>query len=363
MAKRFTRVILTTWLAVFVVLMLMARGQEEAQPDAKPADAPAGEAEGVSGGTPEVTELLSGLRMPTSLAVRPGSGPGQTELWVADGGHGKVVRYQSASADAWNDAIVELGEQAEEGEDRPSLPRMGVAFQSRNRLILSSTSGTPLRVFEIDDDKLPSKGDAGEVVGEPKEEWPGGLADIARNEGAFFFVGSAGDRTDWVALSPLKGANLGPIEKFRQEIEGVELGNLRAITFSAKRYLVAGFAGDESEESLLVFLDPHRADFPAVMVLRTGLADIASLAYHPKTGSLYAADSAWGDAEKGGVYRLDAKSVAEGGNESCEAVLIAKLPYATAIDFDSSGNLYAVSASSPDGAGEPTGKLIKVTGE
>jgi hypothetical protein len=274
-----------------------------------------------------------------------------------------VVRYQSESPDAWTDAIVELGQAAEEGDEPLPLPQMGAIFQSRNRLILSSTAGPPLRVFDLDDDKLPSKGDSGESVGEPKQEWPGGLAAIARNDGAFYYVGSGGDRTDWIAFSPLEGTRLKPTEKFRNKIEGVEVGNLRAITFSAKRYLVVGLAGDKSEESLLVFLDPHRADFPPVMVLRTGLADIASLAYHPKTGSLYAADSAWGDAEKGGVYRLDAKSVEDGGNESCEAVLVAKLAYTTAITFDSNGVLYAVSAGSPEGTGEPTGKLIKITGE
>ena len=372
MAKRFTRVILTTWLAVFVVLMLMANGQEEKNPDEQP-DAPAAGA--ADQGEPQVTELIAGLRFPTAMAVRPSGGRDQVEVWVAECGESKVVRYHSGSSEGWSDAIVELsappeanGEENAEGQESEEEPSgapipAGLYFQSRNRLVLTHGGELPLRVFDIKDNGLPLKGGNADQLGEPKEAWAGGLAAVARNPDGLYFLGFGGERTNWIALAPIKGAEIGPIEKFRDATKGTDSDTPRAITFSSKGYLVIGLAGDEAGESRLVFLDPYRGESPPVMVLKTGLADINSLAYHPKSGSLYAADSSWSDAEKGGIYRLDAKSVEQGGNESCEAVLVANLPYAMAIDFDSEGNLYAVSAASPDGTGEPTGKLIKVTGQ
>lgn len=363
MTNRHTTLLLVACLATGLLLMQAAatNSADNAKKSEQGKEAAAEGEKGEADGEIKVEELLDKLAFPTALALRPGAGRGQVEIWIADSGARRVIRYDSQAEVKRSDAIVELGGEAEavEGES-PST--VGMMFLSRGRLLLASSGEAPLRSFDIDDAKLPLKGSDGKKGSPAKEVTIESLSSMARNPEGNYVLGSAGDSSSIYRFS-IKGAELGPVELFRNATEGVESTNPRAITFSSKGYLVLGLAGDEEGESVLVFLDPYRAESPPVMALKTGLSDIAALAYHPKSGALYAADSAWGDANKGGIYRLDAKSVEEGGDTECEAVLIAKLPYATALEFDSEGNLYALSAGAATPGDEPQGKLVKVTGQ
>ena len=56
-------------------------------------------------------------------------------------------------------------------------------------------------------------------------------------------------------------------------------------------------------DSLLTFYDAKTGKL--ITSIKTGLSDIVGLAYHPKSGKLYAVDFSWVDPTKGGLYRLD----------------------------------------------------------
>lgn len=337
-------------------------GQKSGQAEAAP--------EGADASTKEtkVEELVGGLAFPTALALRAGAPRGEFEVWIAESGSQRVIRFQSQTPDAIAEAVVGLGGTAEADDESPTerpAPH-GLLFLSRNRLLLTLAGEASLRDLEVSDDALPADATAAKQVSFADKTPAGALGSLVRHPDGYFIVGAGADNANTVYRSIVQGAQLGPIEKFR-DVSLEEGGtNPRAMVLSSKGYLVVGLAGADGGgegESRLVFLDPYRPDAAPVMVLKTGLADIAALAYHPKSGSLYAANSSWSDAEQGGIYRLDAKPVDEGGNESCEAVLVAKLPYATALEFDSEGNLYALSAGAATQGGEPQGKLVKLTGQ
>ncbi|MFP6658277.1 MAG: hypothetical protein VB853_08835, partial [Pirellulales bacterium] len=135
------------------------------------------------------------------------------------------------------------------------------------------------------------------------------------------------------------------------------------ITTDAAGHLVIGQMGEitAANDSLLTFYDAASGD--ALMNLKTGLHDIASLAYSPQSGRLYAVDFAWGErSADGGVFRLDSKIV--GGKQTVEAVKVAKLDKPAAIAFAPDGTMYVAIFGSPQqGSDKKPGKLIRISGE
>ena len=99
--------------------------------------------------------------------------------------------------------------------------------------------------------------------------------------------------------------------------------------------LVVGQMGEVAAppgDSLLTIYDPASGELKKSY--KTGLNDIAGLAYSPKTGKLYATDFSWSDTSKGGLFEL----VIEGEEVKPRQILPLDKPTAIAIDKD--GKLY-----------------------
>ena len=90
-----------------------------------------------------------------------------------------------------------------------------------------------------------------------------------------------------------------------------------------------------------------------VKSLKTGLHDIAGLAYSPKTGKLYCVDFAWVDTKQGGLYELTVTG------DEVKATKIASLDKPTALAFDKDGGLYVtVFGTAAAGSTTPSGALL-----
>ncbi len=150
------------------------------------------------------------------------------------------------------------------------------------------------------------------------------------------FVTCNGDDTKgWVAKSVIKDGKAGPLELSIETKTATNVDAPAAITFTLDgKELVVGQMGEVNVagDALLTFYDPKTGKL--TKSLKTGLSDIAGLAYSPKTKKLYATDFSWVDAAKGGLFELKI----EGDKVTAEKVISLDKP--AAIAFDKEGNLY-----------------------
>ncbi|MCA9070055.1 MAG: hypothetical protein KDA84_14080, partial [Planctomycetaceae bacterium] len=135
------------------------------------------------------------------------------------------------------------------------------------------------------------------------------------------------------------------------------------IAVSEDNKLVVGQMGEVTVpgDSLLTIYDPKtfNPDEPkAEKSWKTGLSDIAGLAYSPKTKKWYCSDFAWAKPEDGGLFEL----TIEGDKVTTKK--LASLDKPTALAFDKDGNLYvAVFGTAPKDwkEGDMTpGKLLMI---
>jgi hypothetical protein len=113
-------------------------------------------------------------------------------------------------------------------------------------------------------------------------------------------------------------------------------------------------APTSNPDSLLTLYDPVTGKL--LKKYKTGLTDLISVTYHPKTGQLYGLDFSWAAPGKGGLYRLDLD-----GNE-IKLVKIATLVKPTALAFTPTGQLNVALLGSEADKGKKTGQLLIFTG-
>jgi len=153
--------------------------------------------------------------------------------------------------------------------------------------------------------------------------------------GDIFITCNGDDTKGWVAKSVIKDGKAGPLEPSIATKEATNVDAPVAITFSPDgKELVIGQMGEVNvaDDCLLTFYDPKTGKL--TKSLKTGLNDIAGLAYSPKTKKLYATDFSWVDTAKGGLFELKI----EGDKVTAEKVISLDKP--AAIAFDKEGNLY-----------------------
>lgn len=309
-------------------------------------------------------QLATGLTRPMGLAVRPGLGRARTEVWIADSGAHRIVRFDSAKPAELGEVVT--GFTADQSAGEALQGPLALHFQSRTRLVVATSGATPLRVYDVEDSKLPLEADKAILSAELLDTQPGGgLVAVSRNAEGIYAVGAGEGLDGWILRAATKGGQLEKLELFNPASKGTEVEAPRAIAFSAKGYQVVSLAGsdDTPGDSVLAFFDPYRKESPPVLVLSLELDDVVAIAYSPTTGSLYAADFAPGDPERGGIYRIDARQNPEPGQTECEVVLVHRIPHPAAIDFDSEGNLYVATWGADQGDQANKGVLLKITGE
>lgn len=248
---------------------------------------------------------------------------------------------------------------------------LGLAFWDDEHLIVGDGSrpdGEELvRIYKVGKDAAhkdhePIKEDAAVATlgpikaSEESAKGEGNFYGVASNGKSIFITCNGDDTKGWIAKSVAMNGKPGSLKlsiatKVATEVDAP----VPAIFSPDGKDLVVGQMGEVTTppgDSLLTIYDPETGKLKKNY--KTGLNDIAGLAYSPKTGKLYATDYSWSDPSKGGLFRLDIS-----GNE-VKATKIAALDKPTALAFDKAGVLYvAVFGTVPEGSDKPAGSLVK----
>jgi hypothetical protein len=325
-----------------------------------------------------VETLARGLDNPCGLAVRPGTPAGGAyELFLSESGAGRVVRLTTDKPAEATPAITgfpigEFGESA-----KYKIGPLGLEFITRAKLAVG-TGGLPdgediVQVYALPPDGAPlSYEQADHQVG-PTTAGPRsktgegnffGLAKIDDDAEKALFVTSKGDDAEgWVLKASMTANKLADLQPFIATRRVTGVPTPAAVTVNPKpraHYLVVGQIGEVAGErdSVITFYGPASGE-PALS-LKTGLFDIAGLAYSLTSGDLYALDFAWAEPRAGGVYRIDAAQVE--GRESARAVKIASVQRPTALAFTPDGTLYVTAFGERNSVdAPPSGVLLKIT--
>lgn len=312
----------------------------------------------------QVKTVVTNLNNPSGLAIQPETGA----VFIADSGHKRVLSYHPAERKV---AVRITGFTQDIYGKGPmyDIGPLGLLFMNKNTLVVGDggqKDGQELmRVFTlaesgeltIDDGK-----NSGPI--EPGEQSAMGEGNFyaMATDGKSVFVTSNGDDTKgWVLKLDMSGAEPGKLETFIATKVATEVDAPVAITMNSDGKIVIGQMGEVNvpKDSLYTVYD---AEGKLIAKAKTELFDIAGLAYHPKSGKLYAVDFAWMDNKEGGLYRLDVTT--EGEETKVTATKIVALDKPTAMAFASDGSLYVtVFGTAEEGATKKPGQLVKITGD
>ncbi|MCC7475543.1 MAG: hypothetical protein IT425_09120 [Pirellulales bacterium] len=328
---------------------------------------------------PAFHKLLGGLRSPCSIAIRPEI-DGATQVFVADRGSGRVLRIDGGrSSDAPTqeaiEAVVGFPTAAAAIEQPDAVGVQSILFLDQLRLVASGreSSGQPfLNIYELSGQtgalpftspkqiaKLPSKSLPGEAIFHLHDLSRSRANDLVPDFLLAAASGEAGVKPLW--RIGLAANTLGDVTPYAATLAAdaasshvVSIGSIATAPTGhwviASRNTAAPPAGD-----LVTFLMPHNGQ--VAMQITTSLPRIVALAYHPRTGELFAASAATGDGTRGGIYRLDDASTP--GNLGCRATPVASLARPTAIAFDPLGTLY-VAALEAVGEKQAAGVVLRL---
>lgn len=315
--------------------------KEEKKPAAKPA-AKKAEPKKEAPKKPAVTvkTLVTNLENPSGIAIQEGTG----HVFVASrygiyryDAKGKTVDLEIAG---YPTDIYGKGPKYNVGP-------LGLAFLSKDQLVVGDGSrpdGSELvRIYKVGDKpvaKWAKEDTAAQTLGPIKAgpktaKGEGNFYGVATGGGDIFVTCNGDDTKGWVAKSVVKDGKAGPLELTIATKEATKVDAPVAITFSLDgKQLVIGQMGEMNvaNDSLLTFYDPKTGKL--TKSLKTGLSDIAGLAYSPKTKKLYATDFSWVDTKKGGLFELKI----DGDKVTAEKIVSLDKP--AAIAFDKDGNLY-----------------------
>ena len=290
-----------------------------------------------------VKTLVTNLENPSGLAIQDGTGhvivASRYGIYRYDA-KGKTVDLEIAG---YPTDVYGKGPKYNVGP-------LGLAFMSKDQLVVGDGSRPDaeelVRIYKVGDKpvaKWVKEDTAVQTLGPIKAsdksaKGEGNFYGVAIGGGDIFITCNGDDTKGWVSKSVIKDGKAGPLELTIATKEATKVDAPVAITFSPDgKELVIGQMGEMNvaNDSLLTFYDPKTGKL--TKSLKTGLSDIAGLAYSPKTKKLYATDFSWVDTTKGGLFELKI----EGDKVTAEKVISLDKP--AAIAFDKEGNLYLTS--------------------
>jgi DNA-binding beta-propeller fold protein YncE len=181
--------------------------------------------------------------------------------------------------------------------------------------------------------------------------------DSLRGEGNFYgiaikastlYVSSNGDDTKgWISRLVVKGGKPGTLTPFIASKQETGVDGPTGLAISPDGKLVGSQFGEVNlpGDSLLVIYDAETGVMEAK--LKTGLNDLAGIAYSPKTGMLYGVDFSWSVPGKGGLFLL------EPSGSRVKTTAIAQLNHPSALAFAPDGTLYVTVVGIVDDSADP----------
>jgi hypothetical protein len=332
--------------------------------------------------------VVAGLHRPCGIAARLGRTAVRYEMYIAESGAGRVVRWSNMSPNGFEDAITGF---PTAGTRQPVLPRapgtdqlprvpgrgsaanpyeqtgpQGLLFVDPDLLVVAVAASSDrgqglLRVFE-----LPEEGEtltADEAIDRPSGPAPldpsaGQIAcySLTRSRANEFVpdmivaaIRGAG-RQGGLYKSRVQAGVVGRQRPFWADNRSGRVSPPMAVATSNSGRIVTVHLGppDGGARCRLTFLNPIDGSVELEMPL--DLAEVVALAYSPTSGRLYAADFV------GGVHRIDDAS--EPGRPACRVVKIADIARPTALAFAPDGALYVTTFGDID----DNGTLVVLTG-
>lgn len=322
----------------------------------------------VASDTANVTtkKVLSGLGHPTSIAIRPESGTDTYEVFVAEGGAGRITKFRSDKPEKRADVVAGFS-------TKPAAGAQSLYFLDHLRLVVAGgdEDGVPfVRLYELpdsespltvdqhkDEAKLPEGGTEPHLETRTFRQLVRTRANDRVGDYLIAAIPGESDSAD-LAYVPVRSGALGDVRpaSLKNASANVQVDAL-AVAENGHVTVAIRLAGDSDGPSQLAFFNP--LDRRIVMQMPSGLRNIVALAYSPKSGNLYAANAPGNDGAKPGIYRID--SATGGSTPACKAVKIADVRDATALVFAADNTLYvATSGSAKDSSG---GSLLKLSGD
>jgi hypothetical protein len=276
---------------------------------------------------PEVT--LQNLNRPCGIAFRPGSTADRFDVFIAETGAGRVVRWSAASRERPVEVIK--GFQVSDQIDRfAPLGPVSLVFLDPGMLVVGASTadgGSLVRSYELSvDEPLEASADQAAASSDAAKSVCLSLTRTRANEfiaDALVLTIHTPDRGD-VLKSRVQAGIVGQPKQFLNSEPNAS--PLAITTSPTGRIVVAGANGE------LTFYNP--IDAHAELRLSTKLQHIVGLAYSPTTENLYAADF------EQGIYRID--DVSQAAHPACKPVRIADIDQASALAFAPDGSLYVV---------------------
>ena len=313
---------------------------------------------------PKVETVLEGLVNPCGVAIQPETGI----VFVSDSGLGKIVRIVEGKV---QDVITGSPKDVYGKGPKYEIGPLGIAFFDKNTLIVGDGGYVDgkeyVRVFTLPeagktlDYEKDAKTKAGPLEATEDLKPEGNFYGLAISKTAVYVTSNGDDTKGWVLRMTIEGTKFGKLERWLATKEAVEVDAPVGIALSPRGEIVVGQMGEVNlpNDSQLTFYSASTGK--KLLNLETKLFDITALAYHPKSGLLYATDFAWMEPKEAGLYRID-----RGAKEGDAAVKVSKvvaLEKPTAMAFAPDGTLYVTMIGAP-GAEETaakTGKLVKIT--
>jgi hypothetical protein len=308
-----------------------------------------------------VESVLSRLKHPTSVAIRPGGTADAYEVFVAESGARRVFKISSNEPSRPVHVITDFP--GAPGELVPSGYACDMLFLDDKHLVVGihdepsklllydlAEAGNPLTAGSAKQRVTP---EASGRIAESIDGPPVGLTRTRSNDSVadVLLVAIFGSGV-WKV--PIRANMLG--EMSRLEIQSQrQVMHPATLTVSEQGYVLAWNGPlERGGDARLMFVNPVNGQ--VALEFETDIQQIEGMAYSPKSGNLFAV--ARTEADNEGLFRID--DARTPGEQKIAVTKLANIARPTALAFGPEGALYVttVGEATEDGGG----KLLKITG-
>jgi len=281
--------------------------------------------------------VATNLNHPSGIAIHPND----ESIYVADSGHGNVVRFMAENAEI----VVSNYPVTQDAKILNTVggPQSLGFLENGKHLIVGSSGWAPdndrIDIYEVD--ALPANQDSPhasfQILAEnsPDKKSQGDFFGIAWDESTAWLTGRGSPEIGWIYEISKNAASSDQAPRCAVKTWNATQSRYpTALAITPAGFLLVGLRGDLENPSVLGFFDRDTGQLRARFDI--GKPGLIALAYHPINGKLYGLINNPKDPDRNGLYKL----VARKRNTACEAQLQVRIPDPWAMAFSKSGELW-----------------------